>query len=86
MRYLVFAGSDFYPYGGFQDFKAAFYDVYEAKEYLQINIDDYTPDCAWAHIICINDDEDKTYDIISIGRIPFNRDDPKWLWNDNGSF
>lgn len=47
-RFLLFAGSNYYPAGGWQDFRGDFDTVEEAKDYLL-----YNPDTErnWWHVI-----------------------------------
>jgi hypothetical protein len=48
-RYLLFAGDDYYPQGGFIDFKKDFDTFKEALDYYDKEV--LIPDsCDWAHI------------------------------------
>lgn len=52
MKYMLFSGNDFYPLGGWQDFKGCFESIEKAKEWSEINEPD--PMFSWAHIVCEN--------------------------------
>lgn len=44
-QYIVFAGSDYYPAGGWKDFKGAFNSIYEAKKF--INAEEFQGNDWW---------------------------------------
>ncbi len=54
-KYLVFAGSTYYPMGGWNDFRTSFHSIDEAKNYLLDTQKQYD----WYHII-----DSETYRIV----------------------
>lgn len=49
MTYLLFEGEDYYPSGGWHDFKGHFETIEQAKTWLEEN---YSCPCdQWAHIV-----------------------------------
>ena len=51
-RYLLFAGSTYYPYGGWEDFIGVFESVEEAKSYFHTHKHDELWE--WYHIVEID--------------------------------
>ncbi len=49
MKYMLFCGNDYYPYGGWEDFNGYFESIEQAKNYLKENEPDAC--CKWAHIV-----------------------------------
>ena len=68
-EYLLFAGSSFYPSGGWDDFKGYFHSIEDAQIWL--NSEEYYE---WAHIVFQNK-------IIFWGYFK-STIDPKWIWRD----
>jgi hypothetical protein len=49
MKYYLFAGDQYYPLGGFEDFKGCFGSIDEARKSFE---DEYSCDTdCWAHIV-----------------------------------
>ena len=59
MKYLLFAGEDFYPEGGFDDFINTFDSIEDAKEFVDANRGE---DYKWAHIV-----DSKSFKILICG-------------------
>ena len=51
-RYVLFAGSDYYPSGGWKDFRAMFDSVEEARQEVQHTDED------WWHIVDLTTGEE----------------------------
>jgi len=71
-KYKLFAGNDYYPSGGYDDFIGSFIDIDTAKKNIETEF--YYQD--WAHIV-LNDK------IVIIGRSRANLQKPYWQWIDN---
>ena len=50
-RYLVFAYDNYYPSGGWNDFRRAFDSLDEARAYAQALYDEYPKDCDNVQVI-----------------------------------
>lgn len=52
-RYLIFAGSTYYPSGGYVDISATFETEAECRAWMTENVDDETwdKDFQWAHFL-----------------------------------
>jgi hypothetical protein len=48
-KWLLFSGSNYYPYGGWEDFQGDFDSREQAKEWLNENFPDADSD--WAHLV-----------------------------------
>lgn len=49
LYYMLFSGTNHYPYGGWDDFKGYFTSINNAKLWLQKNVPDASH--KWAHIV-----------------------------------
>lgn len=67
---MLFAGSSYYPHGGWEDFRGFFETIEDAKKWLQDNFDNIGIGCClWAHIVvnfkialvCYFDDDLETW-------------------------
>lgn len=69
---MLFSGQDFYPSGGWDDFKGYFENALAAQRWLSEN----EPDASykWAHIVENNK-------IISIGFGTDSLNDSEWIWD-----
>jgi hypothetical protein len=54
-KFFLFCSTQYYPLGGWCDFKGSFYTVKDALLYLKMNIDEYEKE--WYHIIDIETQE-----------------------------
>lgn len=48
---MLFAGSTFYPHGGWEDFRGYFDTIEDAKKWLQSNSCEIATWSSWAHIV-----------------------------------
>jgi len=48
-KYLVFAGRNYYPYGGWEDFKGIFNTIEDAQKSFENESENYYNE--WAHIV-----------------------------------
>jgi len=46
-KYLVFAGYNYYPFGGWSDFQNSFEDFEEAKQFFKDKAENFN----WGHIV-----------------------------------
>lgn len=71
MKYLIFAGEDYYPLGGMADFYKEVKTIKEAKKFIEQNKDVLQ----WANIITI---ENKIFKYIYFGEFTFGM--TEWRW------
>lgn len=74
--YLLFAGNNFYPCGGWDDFKGGFSSIANAKLWLQKNQPD--ANFGWAHIVY--DWKIIMWASCSNGDCPVYGEDGMWQW------
>lgn len=71
-KYMLFYGSFYYPYGGWEDFKGYFQSMEEAKDYALKALEENC--CVWIHVVF----DDK---IILSGKKDV-YDDAIWEWKE----